>query len=67
MAKACYDPKTAVDVWKRMSEQNHGREVPAVISTHPTSTKRIQKIQHYEKDAIQHMPEECRFELYGWA
>jgi predicted Zn-dependent protease len=35
MAKACYDPRAAAEVWRRM-EAAHANDMPAWLSTHPT-------------------------------
>lgn len=45
MAMAGYDPKTAVDFWKRMSAQKGGGAPPQFLSTHPSDETRINKIR----------------------
>jgi predicted Zn-dependent protease len=45
MAKAGYDPATAVDFWQRMMEYSKGKEPPAFLSDHPSSSDRIAAIQ----------------------
>ena len=35
MAKSCYDPKSALNIWTRM-EEAYGTQVPRILSTHPT-------------------------------
>ncbi len=39
MARAGYDPRAAVDLWKKMSQQ--GQRAPAFASTHPAPQDRI--------------------------
>ena len=45
MAKAGYDPKTAVDFWQRMLEYSKGKEPPAFLSDHPSSEQRVADIK----------------------
>ena len=44
MAMAGYDPRVAVPFWTRMA-QSGGSQVPEFLSTHPTDSKRIARIQ----------------------
>lgn len=44
MAIAGYDPIVAADVWRRMQSQGGGGAPPEFLSTHPSSTTRIQNI-----------------------
>ncbi|KAI9269819.1 peptidase M48 [Sporodiniella umbellata] len=44
MSQACFDPKEAIEVWKRMSaSEKHG--IPQFMSTHPSHENRIQRLQ----------------------
>jgi predicted Zn-dependent protease len=45
MAMAGYDPNSAIDFWKRMSEKKEGLEPPIFLSTHPSDALRIRKIR----------------------
>jgi predicted Zn-dependent protease len=45
MAKAGYDPRHAVEFWKRMAQEMQGKAPPAFLSDHPSDAKRIQKIE----------------------
>ena len=38
-----YDIRESVNLWKRMSEKKKGKEPPVFLSTHPSSSKRIEK------------------------
>ena len=57
MAQACYDPAEAVQVWKRMQEQERGPRPPAFLSTHPGHHERIQKITEWLPEARQKVEE----------
>ena len=39
-----YDIRESVKLWKRMAEKNKGKEPPAFLSTHPSSSKRIENL-----------------------
>lgn len=52
MAKAGYDPRTAVDFWQRMAAQGNNQYLPAFLSTHPTDTKRIEAIKKELPEAL---------------
>lgn len=43
MAQACFDPKEAIEVWKRMEAASES-DVPQFISTHPSHKNRIQAL-----------------------
>ena len=43
-AKAGYDPRAAVGFWERMEAQKTGFTPPELLSTHPSDSKRIDKI-----------------------
>lgn len=44
MARAGYDPNAAISLWQKMS-QKAGSSGPAFLSTHPTSSSRINDLQ----------------------
>jgi predicted Zn-dependent protease len=52
MAMAGYDPRVAVDFWKRMADQKGGATPPEFLSTHPSDQTRIRKIQELIPDAM---------------
>lgn len=54
MAKAGYDPRGAVEFWKRMSSQNNGKKPPEWLSTHPSDETRIKQIEAWLPEALQY-------------
>lgn len=56
MARAGYDPREAVELWKRFAEwkqrNNSGGGMPNFLSTHPLDEKRISELQHYLPEAL---------------
>lgn len=55
MARAGYDPREAVELWKRMkaySEQRGGKP-PEFLSTHPDDGNRIARLEYYLPEALQ--------------
>ena len=47
LAKACYNPRGAVNLWKKMlrMETQQGQSIPEFLSTHPASQSRIEDMQ----------------------
>ncbi|KAI5858180.1 hypothetical protein GGS23DRAFT_586943 [Durotheca rogersii] len=54
MAEACYDPREAIEFWKRMERAQQG-EPPEWMSTHPSNFNRIQKIEEWMPRAMEKM------------
>ena len=55
MAKAGYDPHAAIDLWRRMADHAKARgKPPEFLSTHPSEATRIQQIQGWIPEAMQH-------------
>jgi predicted Zn-dependent protease len=55
MAKAGYDPRAARDLWVRMAAAAKGRaRPPEFLSTHPSEETRIQQIESWLPEALQH-------------
>lgn len=54
MAKAGYDPRAAVDFWRRMAEASKGAARPELLSTHPSDEARIKKIEEFIPEAMEH-------------
>ena len=45
-AKAGYDPRAAIGFWERMEAQKKGTALPEFLSTHPSDSKRLRKINY---------------------
>jgi predicted Zn-dependent protease len=43
-AKAGYDPRAAIGFWERMEAQKAGSALPELLSTHPSDSNRLRKI-----------------------
>lgn len=53
MAMAGYDPAEAVSFWQRMNAQSNSANMPEFLSTHPSSTSRIEQLKKYLPKAQQ--------------
>ena len=51
MAKAGYDPRQAVEFWKRMEQAKDGNP-PEFLSTHPSDDTRIKRIEGWMPEAL---------------
>ena len=51
-----YDIRETVKIWERMKEANKGKEPPEFMSTHPSSTNRIVKINEWMNEIILKYP-----------
>ena len=45
MTIAGYNPKEAAEVWRRMQADTGGKAPPEILSTHPSSTRRIKTLE----------------------
>lgn len=52
MAMAGYDPRAAVNFWKRMMESQQSPRPPEFLSTHPSDESRIKNIQELIPEAM---------------
>ena len=53
---AGYDVRETKKLWERMKEANKGKEPPQFMSTHPSSSKRIQDLKSWENSVILDYP-----------
>jgi len=54
MAKAGYNPKSAVEFWERMLEHSKGKHIPEFLSTHPNDEKRIAAMKERIPEAMKY-------------
>jgi predicted Zn-dependent protease len=54
MAMAGYDPRAAVDFWKRMAAKKEGTSLPEFLSTHPADETRIRNLEKLIPEAMQY-------------
>ncbi len=57
MAKAGYDPRQSVELWKRFAAykaQKAGPNVPGFLSTHPVDSRRIEELNEMMPEALKH-------------
>ena len=52
MARAGYDPRESVRLWRRMAEANE-RQPPEFLSTHPSHGTRIQQLENWMPQALE--------------
>jgi predicted Zn-dependent protease len=53
MARAGYDPREAVEFWKRMAAAAGGQAPPEFLSTHPGTDTRIRNLQSWMPEALE--------------
>ncbi len=51
-----YDIRETVNIWKRMKDANKGKEPPEFMSTHPSSSNRIDQINSWMNEVITKYP-----------
>jgi len=54
MAKAGYDPREAIEFWKRMSAASGGQAPPEWLSTHPSHGTRIEDLERLIPEAMKY-------------
>jgi len=53
---AGYDIRESVKIWERMKEANKGQEPPEWMSTHPSSTRRIESLKKWIPEIMMQYP-----------
>ncbi len=53
---AGFDIRESVKIWERMKEAHKGQEIPEWMSTHPSSTKRIESLKKWIPEIIIEYP-----------
>ena len=51
-----YDIRETVKLWERMKKSNKGKEPPVFMSTHPSASKRIEKLKEWTNQVILEYP-----------
>ena len=51
-----FDIRESVELWKRMSQNKKGKEIPVFLSTHPSSKKRIENLKGWIDEVIIEYP-----------
>ena len=61
MAKACFNPEAALELWKNMDQlkSQKSENVPALLSTHPSNTSRIDNIRKWLPQATKIYESSC--------
>lgn len=57
LAKACFNPAEAPDLWRRMGAQ--GTQQPELLSTHPASATRVQQFADWMPEAMEIYQKNC--------
>lgn len=60
MAKAGYNPRAAVEFWKRMEAAAQGKKPPEFLSTHPSDGRRIEQIQEWVPEVLPYYEKQSR-------
>ena len=53
---AGYDIRESVKIWERMKESHKGQETPEWMSTHPSSSRRIEALKNWIPEIIIEYP-----------
>lgn len=53
-AMAGYNPREAINLWKRMQQNSNGAAPPEFLSTHPSEANRIQQLEKFLPDALKY-------------
>ena len=51
-----FDIRESVKLWERMAKKNKGKEPPVFLSTHPSSSKRIENLNNWITEVIVNYP-----------
>jgi len=60
LARACFDPREAPEIWKRMGEHSKGASQPSeFMSTHPSHETRIRQLNEWMPEALEIKEKYC--------
>ena len=54
MAKAGYDPRTAIDFWRRLLSGGKGGKTSEILSSHPSGEERIRRLEEMMPIAVEY-------------
>ncbi len=63
VARACFDPREAPNVWRRMGELSKGGGKSEFTSTHPSHDTRISQFQEWMPEALEIRKKHCKTAL----
>jgi len=67
MAQACFDPREAIKVWRRMEALSE-RDIPQFVNTHPSHKNRVEYLQKKLPAALQKREEsDCSSDLHAFS
>lgn len=58
-ARACFDPTEAPRLWERMAKASGGQKPPEFMSTHPSDSTRIRRLQELMPAALREREKYC--------
>ncbi|NND65268.1 MAG: M48 family metalloprotease, partial [Gammaproteobacteria bacterium] len=59
LARACFDPREAPQLWERMGQQHGGRAPAEFMSTHPSAETRIEQFNQWMDEAVAIYQKNC--------
>ena len=59
LARACFDPAEAPQLWERMGEASAGRTPAEFMSTHPSHETRIRQFNEWMPEALEIRRQKC--------
>lgn len=54
MAKAGYDPRTAIDFWRRLLSSGKGGKTSEILSSHPSGEERLHRLEEIMPIAVEY-------------
>lgn len=60
VARSCFNPQEAPNVWKRMTESSRRGQPPEFLSTHPSHETRIEQFNNWMPEALKIRSELCK-------
>ncbi|GJL51633.1 MAG: Zn-dependent protease [Nitrospirales bacterium] len=60
MARACFDPTEAPELWERMGMMSQGKQPTEFMSTHPSHGTRIRQFEEWMPEALEVRAQHCQ-------